>query len=420
MNGELLILFVILLLGLILCSFLGGNGCMEGFTNDSKLLKFTSTDGSTAVVSSNKTVAFVTKPDGTITNYTQKNTIQGPYGSSGLLKTKTAGTIVFYTTDANDSNRVTYTNDTSTNTSNTSTNTSTNDKSTNEAFNKVFNKMFDQMLASKDYDNYNHYDGTSYPTIFYGSDGGTAKVIQTPNNNTLVITNKNGTTKIYYIDKNNTNSNVTSYYGPTGGSAKILTDNNGKQTVEITDPNGPKLIYTGDNTNANNSQDNTINQYSSDSNTTGSDYDTAYSSSTNYGGRAGSDYDTAHSSSTYNGYSGPRSATVTGPGGNTYSTYDSSAYTNSLPQGVSRSQIPSGQEDLYILKSQVVPPVCAKCPDPIVQCPDSTDVTKCPPCAPCSRCVEPSYTCKKVPNYKAFNQDYMPVPVLSDFSSFGM
>jgi hypothetical protein len=25
-----------------------------------------------------------------------------------------------------------------------------------------------------------------------------------------------------------------------------------------------------------------------------------------------------------------------------------------------------------------------------------------------------------VPNYKAFNQDYMPVPVLSDFSSFGM
>jgi hypothetical protein len=26
----------------------------------------------------------------------------------------------------------------------------------------------------------------------------------------------------------------------------------------------------------------------------------------------------------------------------------------------------------------------------------------------------------KRPNYKAFNQDYMPVPVLSDFSSFGM
>jgi hypothetical protein len=25
-----------------------------------------------------------------------------------------------------------------------------------------------------------------------------------------------------------------------------------------------------------------------------------------------------------------------------------------------------------------------------------------------------------VPNYSAFNQDFMPVPVLSDFSTFGM
>jgi len=82
--------------------------------------------------------------------------------------------------------------------------------------------------------------------------------------------------------------------------------------------------------------------------------------------------------------------------------------------------IPSGQEDLYILKSQVVPPVCPACPEPIVQCPDNNDVTKCPPCAPCSRCPEPAFDCKKVPNYNSFNQDYMPVPVLNSFSSFGM
>jgi hypothetical protein len=82
--------------------------------------------------------------------------------------------------------------------------------------------------------------------------------------------------------------------------------------------------------------------------------------------------------------------------------------------------IPSGQEDLYILKSQVVPPVCPVCPTPIVQPSGETDVTKCPPCPPCNRCVEPSFDCKKVPNYKAFNPDSMPVPVLNDFSSFGM
>ena len=34
MNNEALFLFLILLLGLVLCSFLGGKGCMEGFEND--------------------------------------------------------------------------------------------------------------------------------------------------------------------------------------------------------------------------------------------------------------------------------------------------------------------------------------------------------------------------------------------------
>ena len=91
-----------------------------------------------------------------------------------------------------------------------------------------------------------------------------------------------------------------------------------------------------------------------------------------------------------------------------------------MPQGVSRSQIPAGEEDLYILKSQVIPPVCPACPNPIVQSSDSTDVEKCPPCPACMRCQESPYECKKVPTYKAFNQDFMPVPVLSDFSSFGM
>ena len=222
--------------------------------------------------------------------------------------------------------------------------------------------------------------------------------MQTQNNNTIVVTNKNGSTQIYYIDKNGTDPSMSTYYGPNGGSAKMITDSNGNQAVEITSPNGSKLVYTGDNAYTYNSQDDTINQYDSDNNTTGSDIN----------------------ASTYYGPNGGQATTVTGPSGNTYSTYDSSAYYNSLPQGISRSQIPPGQEDLYILKSQVVPPVCPKCPDPIVQSSDNTDVTKCPPCPPCARCPEPAFDCKKVPNYSAFNQDFMPVPVLSDFSTFGM
>ncbi len=84
---------------------------------------------------------------------------------------------------------------------------------------------------------------------------------------------------------------------------------------------------------------------------------------------------------------------------------------------VSRSQIPPGDEDLYILKSQVVPPVCPACP-PVMACP--SEKQKCPPCPPCARCPEPAFECKKVPNYSGQNDSYLPQPVMSDFSQFGL
>lgn len=393
MKGELLILFVILLLGLILCSFLGGKGCVEGMENNSSSQVYYGPNGASAQVqtdSNGQNNLVITNSDGTTTTYNTTDSsattysapnggsakvVTGMDGSKSLIVTNSDGSVHTYKiSDSNDSN--------SSSTSTTSSTSST----------------------SSTYDNYDHYNGTSYPTIFYGPNGGTARVIQTPNNNSIVITNKNGTTEIYYIEKNANDPSVSTYYGPNGGSAKMITDSNGKQAVEITTPNGSKLVYTGDNAYTYNSQDNTINQYDADNNTTGSDYNTAYSSSTYYGPNGG------------------QATTVSGPAGNTYATYDSSAYYNSLPQGIPRSQIPDGQEDLYILKTQVVPPVCPKCPDPIVQSSDSDnfDTTKCPPCPPCARCPEPAFDCKKVPNYSAFNQDFMPVPVLNSFSTFGM
>ena len=44
----------------------------------------------------------------------------------------------------------------------------------------------------------------------------------------------------------------------------------------------------------------------------------------------------------------------------------------------------------------------------------------CPACPACARCPEPAFECKKVPNYNAINDNYLPQPVLNDFSSFGM
>ena len=86
--------------------------------------------------------------------------------------------------------------------------------------------------------------------------------------------------------------------------------------------------------------------------------------------------------------------------------------------GIPSSHIPSGHEDLYILKSNVVPPVCPACPNVIV---DKTLLNKeCEPCPPCARCPEPAFDCKKVPNYSlGQTNSYLPRPILNDFSTFG-
>ncbi len=89
---------------------------------------------------------------------------------------------------------------------------------------------------------------------------------------------------------------------------------------------------------------------------------------------------------------------------------------NKSSSSVPGSQIPKGSEDLYILKSNIVPPVCPACPA-VTTCPTEK---KCPPCPPCARCPEPAFECKKVPNYSGQNDSYLPQPVMSDFSQFGL
>jgi hypothetical protein len=139
------------------------------------------------------------------------------------------------------------------------------------------------------------------------------------------------------------------------------------------------------------------------------------------------DSNATNDSSDDNNQNGSYSAThtqYTGPAGDTVDVYSNDNGTAVVgPQGntvvntggIPASQIPPGDEDLYILKSQVVPPVCPACPT-ITSCPRQEP---CPACPPCARCPEPSFECKKVPNYSA-NNDYLPRPVLSDFSQFGM
>ena len=87
------------------------------------------------------------------------------------------------------------------------------------------------------------------------------------------------------------------------------------------------------------------------------------------------------------------------------------------PGGPGGGPINKEDDDRYMLKSETVPPVCPKCPDSSV-CPKQEE---CPPCPACERCPEPSFTCKKVPNYQSNaleNSNSLPLGYLNSFEQF--
>lgn len=91
-------------------------------------------------------------------------------------------------------------------------------------------------------------------------------------------------------------------------------------------------------------------------------------------------------------------------------------------EGIPFSQIPPGSENLYVLKSKIVPPVCPRCPSvDLSKIKAELGKAKCPPCPACARCPEDPFTCKKVPNYKHMNPDKVPggfLPRMANTNSF--
>ena len=270
-------------------------------------------------------------------------------------------------------------------------------------------------VNSVNYDNYNHYTRNSIPTIYYGNTGETAKIIENNGVYVMIITDKNGNTynlsssgKIYSPiiineNKNNTNNNIVNknmtYYGLNGEMATFINTNNG-YVIKVVDSNGKTTFYNS----ANNQT-----------------LDPDYINNASYG-------------------------TVSG---NFNKLAD---YSTSLPKGVSGNDITKENENLYMLKTQIVPPVCPASnwgsqggaqggaqggvqggvqggaqslyssyyPQPSMTSTSINGDNKCQPCAPCGRCPEPSFECKKVPNYNSKNNEYLPMPVLNSFSTFGM
>jgi hypothetical protein len=84
---------------------------------------------------------------------------------------------------------------------------------------------------------------------------------------------------------------------------------------------------------------------------------------------------------------------------------------SALPKGIPKSQIPKGHEPLYILKSEIVPPVCPACPAcpecPRPVCP-KPDPSQCPPCPAPGRCPPPAFGCQRVPLYQNMQSGVLP------------
>jgi hypothetical protein len=245
--------------------------------------------------------------------------------------------------------------------------------------------------ATSGYDNYNHYSGGGSSiqlqngAVFTDGSGNTITVIANSDGSQSLQLKQIGqnTPMVLSSTTSRTASAPNTFYAPYGNmNATVITGTDGQTAIQFNLPNGQTVVFT---------------QSGSNSNIT----------STQYYGSTGTPIQQSGYALAYQGPNGGSPSTASGYGNQYYST---------MPQGIPSSQIPQGQEDLYILKSEIVPPVCPACPSSSA-CPRQEPA---PPCPACARCPEPSFDCKKVPNYNAINSDFLPTPILNDFSQFGM
>ena len=339
---------------------------------------------------------------------------------------------------------------------------STSSSSMDELVKSITNK-------SKTYDNYNHYSGTSTPTVFHGPNGSTAMVTAENNVATIIVRGENGSTMSYQVNPNETTSSKKKkkhhhqkhhyaeeiYYGPKGGYAILLTDEKTNvQIIIVVFPDGSKMVYK---TESEHTKDTDIAQslhmsyeqlaansdaylngnYFSKNITRGSS-----SSKCSFNKRCSYSCGGLHGSKKYccDAAGTPCEESCCSGGGGGGDTYYPSHHPNNnynyndyLPKGIPRRMIPPGDEDMYILKTEVVPPICPACP----RCPD------CPGCSSCSVPSVPAPTTSSpsasntasavltntphptptptpgsILSADSSNQNKIPIPVLNSFSAF--
>jgi len=210
---------------------------------------------------------------------------------------------------------------------------------------------------SINYDNYDHYSKTFYPSVFYGPNSKTAKIVNTDTEKYILVIDGVGNTTTYIISNMTTNSNkinITklSFSGVNGGSAKIIKAINNQYVIEVTDATGNVVFFTPTN----------VYNVSSSSALSNANANPSMSTPSSVPSSGGDSWynDLSNDETEFTNW-------ITGGGPDSYSSPGSSAsstynYNDVFPKGVSRKMIPKGNEDLYILKSEIVPPVCPACP----------------------------------------------------------
>lgn len=281
-----------------------------------------------------------------------------------------------------------------------------------EPYDNVLPTILSQQASNTNYDNYNHYTGSSNPTIYYAPDGSTAKIMYLKGTFTIITTSPSGQTTNYnyiYVATNSENINnindIHTLNDLIVGKPFISSSNSNDTAVFVKNNTNDYEIIVKVN-------GNTIPYYA-----TPMQPQPVTSTNPPYI-QSNNNWDNSNNNSLY--------AT---------SSTNANDYYSTLPIGIPASNIPQNSQDQYILKSQIVPigPLNQVCPT----CGKKEE--KCPPCPACARCPEPAITCKAVPNYDSqlnntydtqmfldnpsMNAGTMPssvMPTLNSFSSFGL
>jgi len=397
MNYQAIFLLIILIGGLLLCSFLGGYQCYkEGFscsidngtivgytftnTSNSNTANITLDDNYSIVVTD--TTGITTKyigPTSTFTASIVGPNFQGPDGAFAVIENDSCCNS-FIRITRSDGTIDRYKQDTAVECDEYTSSYSGGSYSGGSSSNALIVGQCGAMDTT-----------TIITTTYYGPTGGTASITIVDGVYQMKVTDSTGTTSNYvYQSPYSTTSTIEGavFKGPYGGAARVIFNGDCKAVVEITFPSGEIVVYT---TQPSSNPSPSPPPVNSSPPPPPSTYPSC-STPANY-----------YSDSNSNG------------GGYNYS--------SSLPTGIPSSQIPSGQQDLYILKSEIVPPVCPVCPSNNA----SSKGKKCPPCPACARCPDTSssdFHCKKVPTYKKNDKNHqdeiMPVAVLKGFSTYGM